>query len=123
MMNLAKSLSVSKSKSDKYILDFFKEEAMIGVYFSLVLCSTTHCGVQLVLGISQGETHSPWMRRGILYQYTRIKSEIPSLYQFLVLVPENLTVVKTLFSTQLTLSLRLLAPIKKSVGNCSTNAD
>ena len=55
MMNLGKSLSVSESESDKYLLDFLKEEAMIGVYFSLILCSTTHRGVQLVLGISRGE--------------------------------------------------------------------
>ena len=54
MMNLGKSLSVSESESDKYLLDFLKEKAMIGIYFSLALCSTTHHGVQLVLGISQG---------------------------------------------------------------------
>ena len=53
MMNLRKSLSVSESESDKYLLDFLKEEAMIGVCFSLVLCSTTYRRVQLVLGISQ----------------------------------------------------------------------
>ena len=41
MINLGKSLSVSESKLDKYLLGFLKEEAMIGVYFSLVLCSTT----------------------------------------------------------------------------------
>ena len=52
MMNLGKSLS--ESELDNYLLDFLKEAAMIGVCFSLVLCSTTHCGVQLVLGISQG---------------------------------------------------------------------
>ena len=52
-MNLGKSLSVSEWESDKYLLDLLKE-AMISVYFSLVLCSTTHRGVQLVLGISQG---------------------------------------------------------------------
>ena len=40
MMNLEKSLSVSELESDKYLLDFFKEEAMIGVYFSFILCST-----------------------------------------------------------------------------------
>ena len=32
-MNLGKSLSFSESESDKYLLDFLKEEAMIGVYF------------------------------------------------------------------------------------------
>ena len=53
MMNLGKSLYVTESESDKYLLDFLKE-AMIGVCFSLVLCSTTHHRVQLVLGISQG---------------------------------------------------------------------
>ena len=104
MMNLGKSLSLSESESDKYLLDFLKEEAMIGVYFSSVLCSTNHRGVQLLLGISQGGNPFALAETGIRYQYTRIKSEIPSLCQFLVLVPENLTVVKTLLSIQLTLS-------------------
>ena len=36
MMNLGKSLSASVSESDRYLLDFLKEEAMIGVYLSLV---------------------------------------------------------------------------------------
>ena len=53
MMNLGKSLSVSDSELDKNLFDFLKKEAMISVYFSLVLCSTTHSGVQLVLGICQ----------------------------------------------------------------------
>ena len=78
-MNLGKSLSVSESKSDKYLLDFLKEEAMIGVCFSLVVCSTTHRGVQLVLGISQWGSPFTLAVTGIHYQYTRIKSEIPSL--------------------------------------------
>ena len=85
MMTLGKSLSVSESESDKYLLDFLKE-AMCGVYFSLVLCSTTHHGVQLVLGISQGRNPFTPVEMGIHYQYTHIKSKIPSLCQFLVLV-------------------------------------
>ena len=32
MINLGKSLFVSESESDKYLLDFLKEETMIGVY-------------------------------------------------------------------------------------------
>ena len=64
MMNLGKSLSVSES--DKYLLDFLNEEVMIGVYFSLVLCSTTHHGVQLVLGISHRETYSSCLRWGYI---------------------------------------------------------
>ena len=78
MMNLGKSFSVSESESDKYLLDFLKEEAMIGVCFSLVLCSTIHCRVQLVLGISQGGNPFALAETGIHYQYTCIKSEIPS---------------------------------------------
>ena len=64
MMNLGKSLFVSES--DKYLLDFLKEEAMIGVYFSLVLCSTTHHEVQLVLGISQGGNRFTLVRQGYI---------------------------------------------------------
>ena len=111
-MNLGKSLSVSESESDKYLLDFFKE-AMIGVCFSLVLCSTTHRRVQLVLGIRQGGNPFALAETGIHYQYTRIKNEIPSICQFLVLMLGILTEVKTLLTTQLTLSPCLLAPIKK----------
>ena len=103
-MNLAKSLSIPES--DKYLLDFLKEEALIGVCFSLVLCSTTHCRVQLLLGIRQGGNPFALAETWIHYQYTRIKCGIPNRCYFLVLVPENLTVVKTLLSTQ------FLAPIK-----------
>ena len=77
-MNLGKSLSVSEWESDKYLSDFLKE-AIIGVCFSLVLCSTTHRGVQLVLGISQRGNTFTLTETGIHYQYTHIKSEIPSL--------------------------------------------
>ena len=70
MINLGKSFSVSESESDKYLLDFLKEEAMIGVCFSLV---------QLVLGISQEGNPFARAETGIHYQYTRIKSEIPSI--------------------------------------------
>ena len=87
MMNLRKLLSVSESESDKYLLDFLKEEAMIGVYFSLVLCSTTHHRVQLVLEISQEGNPFALAETGIHYQYTHIKSKILSLCQFLVFVP------------------------------------
>ena len=79
MMNLGKSLSVSESESDKYLLDFLKKEAMIGICFSLVPRSTTHCEVQLVLGISQGGNPFAQAETGIYYQYTRIQSEIPSI--------------------------------------------
>ena len=99
-MNLGKSLSISESESDKYLYDFLKEEVMIFVYFSFILCSTTHHCVQLALGISQ--RGNPF-EMGIHYQYTHIKSEILNLCQFLVLMPYNLTVIKTpLLSTQLT---------------------
>ena len=111
-MNLGKSLSVSEAVLDKYLLDFLKEEAMTGVYFSLVLCSTTHHRVQILLGISQGGNPFTLAETGIHYQYTHSKSEVPSLCQFLVLVSYNLTVVKTLLSTHLTPSPHFLAPIK-----------
>ena len=59
------------------------EDAIYAVYFSLVLRSSTHHGVQLVLGINQGVTHSPWLRRGIRNQYTRVEGRLPSRCQFL----------------------------------------
>ena len=58
-MNLGKSAaSFSKSDSDRFCLVFLFEDAIYAVYFLLALCSTTHHGVQLVLGI-----YSPWLRR------------------------------------------------------------
>ena len=54
-MNLRKSAaSFSESDSEKFRLDFLFEDAIYAVYFSLALRSTTHHGVQLVLGMNQG---------------------------------------------------------------------
>ena len=107
MMNLGKSLSVSESESVKYLLDFLKE-AMIVVYFPLVLCSTTHHRVQLALGISQWGKPFCLAEMGIHYQYTHIKGKILSLCKFLGFILYNLTVVSTLLSSQLTLCLTFL---------------
>ena len=53
-MNLEKSAaSFSKSDSERFRLDFLFEDAIYAVYFSLTLRSTTHHGVQLVLGMNQ----------------------------------------------------------------------
>ena len=51
-MNLGKS-AVSFSESEEFRLDFLFEDAIYAVYFSLALRSTTHHGVQLVLGMNQ----------------------------------------------------------------------
>ena len=54
-MNLGKSAaSFSKSDSERFRLVFWFEDAIYAVYFSLALRSSTHHGVQLVLGINQG---------------------------------------------------------------------
>ena len=61
-MNLGKSIaSFSESDSDRFHLVFLFEDTIDAVYFLLALHSTTHLGVQLVLGMNQGETHSPWL--------------------------------------------------------------
>ena len=63
-INLGKSAaSYTESDSDRFRLVFLFEDAIGAVYFSLALCSTTHQGVQLVLGMNQRETYSPWLRR------------------------------------------------------------
>ena len=76
-MNLGKSLSISKSESDKYLLDFLKGEAMIGVYFSLVLCSTTHHE-------AKEETHSLWLRQGYITSIliSRVKFQASANFWF-----------------------------------------
>ena len=54
-MNLGKSAaSFSESDSERFRLVFLFEDAISAVYFSLALRSSTHHGVQLVLGINQG---------------------------------------------------------------------
>ena len=82
---LWKSVSVSKSELDRYLFDFLKEEAMICVYFSLVLCSTTHHGVQFVLGINWRGNPFTLVEMGDITT-TLIKREILSLSQFLVFI-------------------------------------
>ena len=52
-MNLRKSVtSFSESDSERFRLVFLFEGAIYAVYFSLALRSSTHHGVQLVLGIN-----------------------------------------------------------------------
>ena len=54
-MNLEKSAaSFSESDSEKFRLVFLFEDAIYAVYFSLAMGSSTHHGVQLVLGMNQG---------------------------------------------------------------------
>ena len=54
-MNLGKSAaSFSESDSERFRLVFLFEDAISAVYFSLTLRSSTHHGVQLVLGMNQG---------------------------------------------------------------------
>ena len=54
VVNLGKSAaSFSESDSDRFRLVFLFEHAIYAVYFSLVLRSTTHYGVQLVLGMNR----------------------------------------------------------------------
>ena len=64
-MNPGKSTdSFFEFDSERFRLDFLFEDAIYAAYFSLALLSTTHHRVQLVLGMNQEVTHSPWLRRG-----------------------------------------------------------
>ena len=57
-MNLGKSAaSFSESDSDRFYFVFLFEDTISDVYFLPALCSTTHHGVQLVLGMYQGGKH------------------------------------------------------------------
>ena len=65
-MNLEKfDASFTESDLDKFILVFLLEDAIDELYFSLVLCSNTQHGVQLVLIMYKGETHFALVLRGI----------------------------------------------------------
>ena len=83
IMKLGKSASVSlseESNSFQLRLSFlFEKEAMSVIYFSLVLCSITHHGVQLEKAMNQGGNPFTLAETGIQYQYTRIKSKISNL--------------------------------------------
>ena len=115
-MNLGKGTSVSlseESDSLKLRLNFlFAKEAMSVIYFSLVLCSTTHHGVQLEKGMNQGGNPFALAETRIHYQYTCIKSKISNLCQILVFITQSDRVKRPFLSTQLTLSPHSLAPIR-----------
>ena len=106
-MNLGKSVaSFSESDSDRFRLDFLFEGAIYAVYFSLALRSTTHHGVQLVLGMNQGGNPFALVETRIHDQYTRVEGRLPSCCQFQVFSTGQIPILLT----QLTLSHRLLAP-------------
>ena len=114
IMNLGKVASVSLSEESdlfKLHLNFlFEKEAIFVIYFSLVLCSTTHHGVQLEKGMNQGGNPFALAETGIQYQYTHAKSMIQSLCQILLLITQQSNSSHNSYlSTQLTLSPRLLA--------------
>ena len=79
-MNLGKSAaSFSKSDSDKFILFYFLlEDAISDVHFLLGLCSTTHHGVQLVLGMNQGGNPFTLVETEIHNQYIQAESKFSS---------------------------------------------
>ena len=65
---------------------------------------------------TKGITHSPWLRRGIRNQSSRIEGRFPNPCQFQVLSTGQVS----LLSTQLTLSHRLLAPKREGFETCSS---
>ena len=69
IVNLGKSALVSLSEESnlfKLRLNFlFEKEAIFVVYFSLVLCSTTHHGVQHEKGMNQGDNPFALAETGI----------------------------------------------------------
>ena len=99
IMNLGKGASVSlseESNSFKLRLNIlFEKEAISVVYFSLVLCSTTHHGVQLEKGMNQGGNPFALAVTGIQYQYNGIKSKISKLWQILVFITQSNRVKKS----------------------------
>ena len=85
-MNLGKyAASFSESDSERFRFDFLFEDAIYAVYFLLALHSTTHHGVQLVLGMNQEGNPFALIETGIRDQYTRVEGRLPSRCQFPVL--------------------------------------
>ena len=105
-MKLGKSAaSFSESDSERFRLDFLFEDAIYAAHFSLALYSTTHHGVQLMLGMNQGGNPFALVETEIHNQYTQVEGRLPSHCQFQVLSTGQIPIL----STQLTLSHRLLA--------------
>ena len=78
-MNLGKSAaSFSESDSDRFRLVFLFEDAIYAVSFLLALLSTTHLGVQLVLGMNQGGNPFVLVEMGIRNQYTQVEGRFLS---------------------------------------------
>ena len=106
-MNLDKSAaSFSESDSDRFRLDFLFEDAIYAANFSLALRSTTHHGVQLVLGMNQEGNPFTLVETGICDQYTRVESRLLSHCQYQVLSTGQIPIL----SMQLTLIHHLLVP-------------
>ena len=99
IINLRKGTSVSlseESDSFKLCLNFlFEKEAISVIYFSLVLCSTTHQRVKLEKGMNQGGNPFDLAETEIQYQYTRIKSKISNLWQILIFITQSNRVKKS----------------------------
>ena len=64
------TINLRKSNSDKFLLVFLLGDGISDVYFSLVLCSTIHNGVQIVLGLYQEGKPFTLVEMGIHDQYT-----------------------------------------------------
>ena len=100
-MNLGKgdsaSLSREESNSERFHLNLLFKKAICIICFSLVQCSTTYHGVQIVLGMYQGGNPFVLVEMGIHYQYTHVKSKILSLCQILVFVTQQSNRVKNSF--------------------------
>ena len=106
-MNLGKSAaSFSLFDSDRFRLVSLFEDAIYAVYFSLALRSTTHHGVQLVLGMNQGENPFAFVETGIRDQYTRVEGRFSRRCRFQVLSTGKIPILPK----QWTLRHLLLAP-------------
>ena len=77
---------------------FFVWRRHICSIFSLALHSTTHHGVQLVLGINHGDNPFALVETGIHNQYTRVcfEGRLPSRCQFQVLSTGQFPILNTI---------------------------
>ena len=91
------SLSEEESNSERFRLNFLFEKVRCIICFSLVLCSTTHHGVQLILGKYQEGNPFALVEMRIHYQYTRVKSKILSFCQILLFITQQWNRVKKPF--------------------------
>ena len=125
-MNLGKLATPSSKKLKRTLTETesdYEEKAMIGNCCSLVLCSTSHHGLQLEKGMNQGGNPFALAETGIQNQYTHAKGMILSLCQIMLFKKQSYSGHKSYLSRIDPQTPPSSTYGKKRVGNSSAKVD